>query len=151
MLLSVHKESNGLWHEEERQQDGEWFDEFDAHALSFKRKIHAWFREVSEKKQSSRSSSKGSRSSSSKSWRSESLTGSKSSRETKSSKEKEVEDKIKVAELMAKAELLEEKQILETEARKLKIKEELVKAKARLSVYHDIMLMISGSSRRVHN
>ena len=67
MLLSVHKESNGLWHEEERQQDGEWFDEFDAHAFSFKRKIHAWFREVSEKKQSSRSSSKGSRSSSSKS------------------------------------------------------------------------------------
>ena len=47
---------------------------------------------------------------------------------------------------MAKAELLEEKQILETEARKLKIKEELVKAKARLSVYHDIMLMISDQA-----
>ena len=39
---------------------------------------------------------------------------------------------------MAAAELLEEKQILETEARKLKIKEELAKAKARLSAYHDI-------------
>ena len=39
---------------------------------------------------------------------------------------------------MAEAELLEEKQILETEARKLKIKEELAKAKARLSAYHDI-------------
>ena len=55
-----------------------------------------------------------------------------------SEKEKEIEDKIKVAELMAEAELLEEKQILETEARKLKIKEELAKAKARLSAYHDI-------------
>ena len=33
---------------------------------------------------------------------------------------------------MAEAELQEEKQILETEARKLKIKGELVKAKARL-------------------
>ena len=95
-------------------------------------------REVPEKKQSSRSSSKGSRSSSSKSGRSKSLKGSKSSRETKSSKEKEIEDKIKTAELMAETELLEEKQILETEARKLKIKEELAKAKGRLSAYHDI-------------
>ena len=39
---------------------------------------------------------------------------------------------------MAEAELLEEKQILETEARKLKIKEELTKTKARLLAYHDI-------------
>ena len=135
MLLSVHEECNGLQQDEERQQDDEWFDEIDAQAFSFKRKIHAWLRDVSEKKQSLRSSSKGSRSSSSKSGRSKS---SKSSRETKSSKEKEIEDKIKVAELMAEAELLEEKQILETEARKLKIKEELAKAKARLSAYDNI-------------
>ena len=33
---------------------------------------------------------------------------------------------------MGEAELIEEKQILETEMRKLKIKEELAKAKARL-------------------
>ena len=39
---------------------------------------------------------------------------------------------------MAEAELLEEKQILETEARKFKIKEELTKAKARISAYHNI-------------
>ena len=39
---------------------------------------------------------------------------------------------------MAESELLEEKQILETEARKLKIKEELAKAKARLSAYDNI-------------
>ena len=39
---------------------------------------------------------------------------------------------------MAEPELLEKKEIVETEARKLKIKEELVKAKARLSAYHDI-------------
>ena len=43
-------------------------------------------------------------------------------------------DKMKVAELIAEVELLEEKQILETEARKLQIKEELAKAKARFSV-----------------
>ena len=30
MLLSIHKECNGLLHEEERQQDDEWFDEVDA-------------------------------------------------------------------------------------------------------------------------
>ena len=135
MLLSVHEECNGLQQDEERQQDDEWFDEIDSQVFSFKRKIHAWLRDVSEKKQSSRSSSKGSRSSSSKSGKSKS---SKDSRETKSSKEKEIKDKIKVAELMAEAELLEEKQILETEARKLKIKEELAKAKARLSGYHDV-------------
>ena len=60
---------------------------------------------------------------------------SKYSTETKSSKEKEIEDNIKVAELMAEAELLEENQILETEARKLKNKEELAKAKARHMIY----------------
>ena len=138
MLLSIHEEFNGLPQEEERQQDDEWFNEIDVQAFSFKRKIHAWLREVSEKKQSLRSSSKGSRSSSSKSGKFKSLKDSKSSGETKSSKEKEIEDKMKEAELMAEAELLEEKQILETEARKLKIKEELAKAKARLSAYHDI-------------
>ena len=135
MLLSVHKECNGLHQDEERQQEDEWFDEIDAQAFSFERKIHVWLREVSEKKQSSRSSSKGSRSSSGKSGRSKS---SKSSRKTKSSKEKEIKDKIKVSEPIAEAQLLEEKQILETEARKLKIKEELAKAKARLSGYHDV-------------
>ena len=95
MLLSLHEECNGLLHEEEGQQDDEWFDEIDAQAFSFKRKIHVWLTEVSEKKQSRRSSSKGSISSSSKSGRSKSLKGSKSSRETKSSKEKEIEDKTK--------------------------------------------------------
>ena len=84
MLLSIHEECNGLLHEEERQQDDEWFDEIDAQAFSFKRKIHAWLREVSEKKLSSRSSPKGSRSISSRSGRSKSLKSSKFSRETKS-------------------------------------------------------------------
>ena len=39
---------------------------------------------------------------------------------------------------MAEAELQEEKQILEIEARKLKIKGELAKVKARYSPYHNI-------------
>ena len=39
---------------------------------------------------------------------------------------------------MTEPELLEEKQIIETEARKLTIKEELAKAKARFLAYHDI-------------
>ena len=86
MLVSVHEECNGLLREDERQNDDEWFDEIVTQAFSFKRKINAWLREreVSEKKQSSRSSSKGSRSSSRKSGRSKFLKGSKSSRETKS-------------------------------------------------------------------
>ena len=77
MLLIIHEECNGLLHEEERQQDDEWFDEVDAQAFSFERRIHAWLREVSEKKQSSKSSSKGSRSSSSMSGRSKSFKGNK--------------------------------------------------------------------------
>ena len=90
MLLSVHEDCNGLLHDKERQQDDECFDEIDAQAFSFKRKTYAWLREVSEKKQSSRSSSIGSRSSSGKNGRSKSLKGSKSLRETKPSKEKEI-------------------------------------------------------------
>ena len=39
--------------------------------------------------------------------------------------------------MIAEAELLE-KQILETQARKLKINEEMAKAKARLSAYHNV-------------
>ena len=50
MLISVHKECNGILQDEERQQDDEWFDKIDAQEFSFKRKIHAWLREVSEKK-----------------------------------------------------------------------------------------------------
>ena len=60
---------------------------------------------------------------------------SRSSRGSKSSKEKELEDKIRVAKLVAEAELLEQKQIIECEAQKLKIKEELAKARARVSAY----------------
>ena len=53
---------------------------------------------------------------------------------------------------MAEVELLEEKQILETEARKLKIKEELAKAKARFSVYHNIPVDDRSSTHaRVNN
>ena len=94
MLLSVHEECSGLLHEEERHQDNEWFDEIDAQAFSFKRKIHAWLREVSEK-QSSRSYSKGSRSSSGKSGRSKSLKGSKSSGKQNHQKRKILKIKTK--------------------------------------------------------
>ena len=44
---------------------------------------------------------------------------------------------------MAETELLEEKQILETEARKLKIKEELTKAKLEFQDTTIYLLMIS--------
>ena len=62
---------------------------------------------------------------------------SRSSRGSKSSKEKELEDKIRVVELAAEAELLEQKQIIECEAQKLKIREELAKARARVSAYNE--------------
>ena len=49
-----------------------------------------------------------------------------------------VRKKELMEELMAETAPLDEKQILETEARKWKTKEELAKAKAGLSVYHDV-------------
>ena len=45
---------------------------------------------------------------------------------------------MKVAELIAEAELLQQKQIIQNEAEKLKIKERLAKAKARIQAYTDI-------------
>ena len=51
---------------------------------------------------------------------------------------KEFEDKIRVAELAAEAELLEQRQFIECEAQKLKIREELAKARAGVSGYGTI-------------
>ena len=62
---------------------------------------------------------------------------SRSSRGSKSSKEKELEDKIRVVELAAEAELLEQKQIIECEAQKLKTREEVAKARARVSANNE--------------
>ena len=47
---------------------------------------------------------------------------------------------MKVAELIAEAELLQQKQMIHNEAEKLKIKERLVKAKARIQAYNNIEL-----------
>ena len=65
------------------------------------------------------------------------------SRETRSSKSsgyREIEEKMKLAELIAKAELLQQKQMIQNEAEKLKIKERLAKAKARIQAYNNIEL-----------
>ena len=50
------------------------------------------------------------------------------------------EEKMKVAELIAEAELLQQKQMIQNEAEKLKIKERLAKAKARIQAYNNIEL-----------
>ena len=47
---------------------------------------------------------------------------------------------MKVAELIAEAELLQQKQMIQNEAEKLKIKERLAKAKARIQAYNNIEL-----------
>ena len=55
-------------------------------------------------------------------------------------RDREIEEKMKVAELIAEAELLQQKQMIHNEAEKLKIKERLVKAKARIQAYNHIEL-----------
>ena len=50
------------------------------------------------------------------------------------------EEKMKVAELIAEAELLQQKQMIQNEAEKLKIKERLATAKARIQAYNNIEL-----------
>ena len=47
---------------------------------------------------------------------------------------------MKVAELIAEAELLQQKQMIQNEAEKLKIKERLATAKARIQAYNNIEL-----------
>ena len=59
MLIDVHHDYNQLLDDDEREKDGDWFDEIDTQACSFKRKVHCWLRETAQKtntKSSSRSS-----------------------------------------------------------------------------------------------
>ena len=70
-------------------------------------------------------------------------TSSRASRETRSSnslRDRETEEKMKVPELIAEVELLQQKQMIQNEAGKLKIKERLAKAKARIQAYNNIEL-----------
>ena len=90
-------------------------------------------------KKRTKGSSRSSRNSASKTSKgSKTSKESRSSRGPKSSKEKELEDKIRVAELAAEAELLKQKHTTECEAQKLKIREELAKARATASAYNEV-------------
>ena len=149
MLLGAHQEFNQLLGDDERGRDDDWFDDVDTQVCSFKRKVHCWLREAAQRVKSSKCSSRSSRSvsdkgsmNSKKSKDSHESQSSRASRETRSSKtrDKEIEEKMKVAELIAEAELLQQKQMIQNEAEKLKIKERLAKAKARIQAYNNIEL-----------
>ena len=49
MLIDVHHDYNQLLDDDEREKDGDWFDEIDAQACSFKRKVHFLLRETAQK------------------------------------------------------------------------------------------------------
>ena len=137
MLLSAHEEYNSLLEDEARVKEDGWFDEIGNQVFSFNRKITCWLKNAEEENKS-KSSPRCSRSSASKTKGSKTSKESRSFRGPKSSKEKELEDKIRVAELAAEAELLEQKQIIECEAQKLKIREELANARARVSAHNEV-------------
>ena len=150
VLLDAHQEYNQLLGDAERGRDDDWFDDVDTHVCSFKRKVHCWLREAAQRAKSSRFSSRNSRNvsdtgsvNSKKSKDSQESRSSRISRETrstKSTKDRDTEEKMKVAELIAEAELLQQKQIIQNEAEKLKIKERLAKAQARIQAYNNIEL-----------
>ena len=116
-------------------KEDEWFGDIDNQVFSFKTNIKCWLKD-SEENNMSKNLSRSSRSSASNTPRE-----SKSSTEPKLSKEIGNEDKIRVPELVEEAELLEQKQIIECEAQKLKIREELAKARARVSTYDEAKLI----------
>ena len=136
--------------DDERGRDDDWFDYIDNQVCSFKRKMHCWLREAAQRVKSSKRSSRRSRSvadkgsmNSKKSKDSHESRSSRESRETRSSKssrDRETEEKMKVAELIAEAELLQQKQMIQNEAGKLKIRERLAEAKARIQVCNNIEL-----------
>ena len=116
-------------------KEDEWFGDIDNQVFSFKTNIKCWLKD-SEENNMSKNLSRSSRSSASNTPRE-----SKSSTEPKLSKEIGNEDKIRVPELVEEAELLEQKQIIECEVQKLKIREELAKARARVSTYDEAKLI----------
>ena len=134
--------------DDERGRDDDWCDDVETQVYSFKRKVHCWLREDAQRDKSSMCSLRSSRSVSDKgsmnskkskdanesrsSRSSRSSRASREARSSKSSKGREKEEKMKVAKSTAKAELLQQKQMIQNEADKLKIKERLVKAKARI-------------------
>ena len=150
MLLDAHQEYNQLLGDDERGRDDDWFDDVDTQVCSFKRKVHCWLREAAQRVKSSKCSSRSSRSVSDKgsmnskkskdSHESRSSRASREAKSLKSSTDREIEEKMKVAELIAEAELLQQKQMIQNEAEKLKIKERLAKAKARIQAYNNIEL-----------
>ena len=116
-------------------KEDEWFDEIDNQVFPFKTNTKCWLKS-SEENNKSKSLSRSSRSSASNTPKEP-----KSSRGSKSSKEIGNEDKIRVPELVEEAELLKKKQIIECEAQKLKIREKLAKARARVSTYDEAKLI----------
>ena len=116
-------------------KEDEWFGDIDNQVFSFKTNIKCWLKD-SEENNMSKNLSRSSRSSASNTPRE-----SKSSTEPKLSKEIGNEDKIRVPELVEEAELLKKKQIIECEGQKLKIREKLAKARARVSTYDEAKLI----------
>ena len=120
MLIDGHRYYNQLLDNHKREKDDDWFDKI-------KRKVHCWLREVAQKNNYVKSSSRSSKSSSGKgsgnSRVSKSSHRSRSLKDTKSSKEKEIEERDKLAELMAEASLVQEKQVIQNEAAVMEMKE----------------------------
>ena len=136
LLMSLHEEIHTMLEvEEEKIESDEWIDMMDEQIFKFKRRVHTWIKNAEDdrinlhfnKSHSSRGSSVKTRSSS------KSNVSKRSSCRNKSdnSKTRAVEEKAKLAELHAKELFLIKQQMAKNEAEKLKVQQQIAKAKAR--------------------
>ena len=134
LLLSIH----GKMEEVDPEYNEEiWFTQFDENICTFKHKIHNWLKqlEVHDERRSVGSDNRSRSKDGSRSRRSRSDTYSSI---TSSSRKRAIEEKLKLAELEAEAAFMRKRTQIKMEAEELKIQENLVKTKGRLSILEQV-------------
>ena len=140
LLMSLHEEIHTMLEvEEEEIESDEWIDMVDEKIFIFKRRVHTWLKNAeedrssfqSDKSHSSRGSSVKTRSSSKSNVSKRPSCSNKSA----NSKTRAVEENAKLAELPAEKSFLIKRQMAENEAEKLKVQQEIAKAKARSRIF----------------
>ena len=138
MLMSLNDEYAKMLDAEEQIKNDEWVELLDEEVFNFKRGINIWLKNAEEDQSLKASSKFAEKISSKKSIKSSSSKTLCSSIKTMDSHARKLLEKAKLAELLAEESFLERRQQAKNEAQRLKIQEELAKAKARSQVYEDL-------------
>ena len=127
LFSGIQGEYHGKLHDDQQKADDFWFDEFDKKIFTFKHSVHNYLRE-NEEVMSRRSGS------SIKNKLSSSCSRSKCKKSEKSIKEQVINEEVKLAELEALGSFRKQQKTKKLAVEKMKLGEELVKAKARVKV-----------------